>query len=220
MGTDVELTGSTVLVTGGAGMIGSYTVDLLLREHSPAAVRILDCLSPSTHPEGVPAWIPPQCELIRADMRDREALTRALRGVDFVFHLAAFGQESAKSTCLAELVGGNCVGSATLFDVIKSEGLPIKKIVVASSMAVYGHSSYMRPDGSEYIPRDTRDPTRLAQGKYETVDEAGVECAGPYPVQVAGGESTPPPPPSPPPLGSAAAAALPPRCMRSPPPLH
>lgn len=176
----LDLNGSTILVTGGAGMIGSYTVDLLLRDYS-CTVRIFDNLSKSTHPEGRPPWLPAQCEFIEADMRDRPALLRALSGVDYVFHLAAVGQET-KSTCLADLVSANCVGSATLFDTIKSERLPVKKIVVASSMGVYGPSSYMRPDGSEYIGY-TREASRMAAQQYETVDDNGVECARAYPVK-------------------------------------
>src|SRR5258706_15019883 len=92
--TRVLATGATdrpmkVLVTGGAGFIGSHTVDLLLaRGHS---VRILDALLPPVHRDGQPpAYLPAEAEFIRSDVRERAAWEQALAGIQAVFHLAAY----------------------------------------------------------------------------------------------------------------------------------
>ena len=77
-----------VLVTGGAGFIGSHTVDLLLEKGYE--VRILDNLQPRVHPRGKPAWVPAEAEFIQGDVANRADLAPALRGVDYVVHLAAY----------------------------------------------------------------------------------------------------------------------------------
>ncbi|MEP6811218.1 MAG: SDR family NAD(P)-dependent oxidoreductase, partial [Chthoniobacterales bacterium] len=77
------------LVTGGAGLIGSHLVDLLVREGW--RVRILDNLEPNTHKLGRPAWINPTAEFVQGDIRDRAATTAALQEIDVVFHEAAYG---------------------------------------------------------------------------------------------------------------------------------
>src|SRR5262249_39016385 len=81
--------GKRALVTGGAGLIGSHIVALLLREGW--SVRILDNLEPQTHRQGPPAWLAPAAEFINADIRDRAATRTALQDIDVVFHEAAYG---------------------------------------------------------------------------------------------------------------------------------
>ncbi len=76
------------LVTGGAGFIGSHVVDGLLR--AGHEVRIIDNLQPRVHPRGRPSYVPKETEFIEGDVRDERAMTGALRGVDGVFHLAAY----------------------------------------------------------------------------------------------------------------------------------
>src|SRR6201997_4025261 len=77
-----------ILVTGGAGFIGSHTVDLLLERGY--AVRILDSLQPRVHPLGKPAYLPAEAELLVGDVANRQDLENALRDVDYVVHLAAY----------------------------------------------------------------------------------------------------------------------------------
>lgn len=125
------------LVTGGAGLIGSHIVDLLLRKGY--AVRILDNLEPSTHFEGRPPWIPDEAEFMQGDVRSTDDLRRALRGVDVVFHQAAYGGFALEITKMTDV---NACGTARLFEVIRTDGLEIKKIVTASSQAVYGEGKY------------------------------------------------------------------------------
>jgi NAD(P)-dependent dehydrogenase (short-subunit alcohol dehydrogenase family) len=95
------------LVTGGAGLIGSHIVDLLLRRGY--GVRILDNLEPATHFEGRPGWIPAEAEFILGDVRNTDDVRRALQGVDVVFHQAAYGGFALELTKMTEV---NAAGTA------------------------------------------------------------------------------------------------------------
>lgn len=138
-----------VLVTGGAGFIGSHTVDLLLQKGH--TVRILDSLTPPVHIEGqVPAYVPRDVELIVGDVRDRAAWERALQGVDAVFHFAAYQDYL---TDFSKFFHVNTVGTAMLYEVIVANKLPVQKVVVASSQAAYGEGKYQcETDGVQYPP--------------------------------------------------------------------
>jgi dTDP-L-rhamnose 4-epimerase len=124
------------LVTGAAGLIGSHVVDLLVREGWQ--VRALDNLEPQTHRRGKPAWINPNAEFIQGDMRNRDAITAALDGIDIVFHQAAYGGYMPE---IVKFVHVNSLGTAQMLEVIREKNLPIKKIVVASSQAVYSEGA-------------------------------------------------------------------------------
>ncbi|MCC7358281.1 MAG: NAD-dependent epimerase/dehydratase family protein [Anaerolineales bacterium] len=127
-----------VLVTGGAGFIGSHTVDLLLaRGHT---VRILDALLPPVHPAGqAPPDLPREAELQVGDVRDRAAWERALAGMDAVFHLAAYQDYLPDFSTFFHV---NAAGTALLYEIAVEQRLPLQKIVVASSQAVYGEGRY------------------------------------------------------------------------------
>ena len=120
------------LVTGGAGLIGSHIADLLIREGW--TVRILDNLEPQTHRNGKPAWVPEAAEFVEADIRDRSAVAAALRDVDVVFHEAAYGGYMPE---IGKFVEVNSFGTAQMLEIIRDENLPVKKVIVASSQAVY-----------------------------------------------------------------------------------
>jgi dTDP-L-rhamnose 4-epimerase len=124
------------LVTGGAGLIGSHIVDLLVRENW--AVRILDNLEPQTHRRGKPAWISSDAEFIEGDVCHRETIAAALQEVDIVFHQAAYGGYMPQ---IAKYVYVNSLGTAQMLEVIRENNLPIKKIIVASSQAVYSEGA-------------------------------------------------------------------------------
>src|SRR6266496_5490371 len=128
------------LVTGAAGLIGSHIVDLLV--HEGWQVRGLDNFEPQTHRRGKPRWINEKVEFIEGDLRDRGTITAALNNVDIVFHQAAYGGYMPEIT---KFVHVNSLGTAQMLEVIREKGLPVKKIVVASSQAVYsegaGHCS-------------------------------------------------------------------------------
>lgn len=120
------------LVTGGAGLIGSHISDLLIREGW--TVRILDNLEPQTHRNGKPLWLPSAAHFVAADIRDRSAVAAALTDVDVVFHEAAYGGYMPE---IGKFVSVNSFGTAQLLEIIRDENLPVRKVVVASSQAVY-----------------------------------------------------------------------------------
>jgi dTDP-L-rhamnose 4-epimerase len=124
------------LVTGGAGLIGSHLADLLV--HEGWMVRVLDNLEPQTHRRGRPAWINQNVEFIEGDLRDRGTVTAALDKIDIVFHQAAYGGYMPE---IAKYVHVNSLGTAQMLEVIREKNLPIKKIVVASSQAVYSEGA-------------------------------------------------------------------------------
>src|SRR5438105_1259304 len=124
------------LVTGGAGLIGSHVADLL--QHEGWRVRILDNLEPQTHRRGKPAWIASDVEFIEGDVTDRETITSALQEIDVVFHQAAYGGYMPE---IAKYVRVNSFGTAQMLEVIREKNLPIQKIVVASSQAVYSEGA-------------------------------------------------------------------------------
>lgn len=165
---------SRVLVTGGAGFIGSHTVDLLL--HKGYEVRILDSLAAPVHVnEQKPSYVPVEAEFIYGDVRDRRAMDHALRGVDAVFHLAAY-QDYLQD--FATFFDVNSVGTALLYELIVARDYPIQRVIVASSQSVYGEGKYECPaDGVQYPP--LRSLEMLHQGDWEP------RCP------VCGGEMTP-----------------------------
>ncbi|MBA2622093.1 MAG: NAD-dependent epimerase/dehydratase family protein [Chthoniobacterales bacterium] len=139
--------GKRALVTGGAGLIGSHLVDLLVREGW--RVRILDNIEPNTHKQGKPAWINEQAEFLEGDLRDRPTITAALGAIDVVFHEAAYGGYMPE---IAKYVHVNSFGTAQLLEVIREENLPIKKVIVASSQAVYSEGAGSCPEHGLVFP--------------------------------------------------------------------
>ncbi|CAN5655111.1 SDR family NAD(P)-dependent oxidoreductase [soil metagenome] len=152
--------GKLALVTGGAGLIGSHLTDLLLREGY--AVRVFDNLEPQTHRHGKPTWIPDEADFVEADIRDRAAVSAALEGVDLVFHQAAYGGYMPE---ISKYVHVNSFGTAQMLEIIRDENLPIEKIVVASSQAVYREGAALCPTHGLVFP-DTRPTAQLAVGDY------------------------------------------------------
>src|SRR5213595_1943290 len=124
------------LVTGAAGLIGSHIVDLLV--HEGWQVRGLDNFEAQTHRRGRPPWINEKVEFIEGDLRDRGTITAALDNVDVVFHQAAYGGYMPE---IAKYVHVNSLGTAQMLEVIREKKLPIQKIVVASSQAVYSEGA-------------------------------------------------------------------------------
>ena len=129
-----------VLVTGGAGLIGSHIVDLLLQRGY--AVRVFDNLEPCTHLEGKPAWVPKDVEFLLGDMRNMDDVEQAVTGVDLICHQAAYGGFAPE---LTKMTDANACGTARIFEIIRTKKLNIRKIVTASSQAVYGEGKYRCP---------------------------------------------------------------------------
>ncbi len=135
------------LVTGGAGLIGSHIVDLLIREGW--TVRILDNLEPQTHKNGKPEWVNPKAEFRQGFVQDYDTMHSALRDIDVVFHEAAYGGYMPE---MAKYVLVNSFGTAQMLEIIRDHQLPIKKVVVASSQAVYSEGAAHCPEHGDVVP--------------------------------------------------------------------
>jgi dTDP-L-rhamnose 4-epimerase len=166
------------LVTGGAGFIGSHTADELLR--AGYDVRVLDNLAPPVHAEGGdwPKWLSADTERMLGDVRSRDDWHKALRGVDVVFHLAAY-QDLLPN--FSQFFHVNSVGTALLYELIVAEKLPVRKIVVASTQFVYGEGRYECAKDGEVFP-DGRDPQRLAKGQWEPICPKCGDAIKPLPL--------------------------------------
>lgn len=133
-----------VLVTGGAGFIGSNTVKTLLGSGNDVA--ILDSLAPRVHPSGK-ASVPPEAEFVQADINDRARLLPLLRSVDAVVHLAAYQDYM---TDFSRFFSDNSAGTALIYELIVEHRLPIRRVVVASTQSVYGEGRYACPEHGEF----------------------------------------------------------------------
>lgn len=150
-----------VLVTGGAGFIGGHLVDRFLREGFQ--VRILDSLEAKVHPDGLPSYVPAGAEFMQGDVTQRETLLGALQGVDIVSHQAAYQDYMPDFSRFLEV---NAVSTALLFELIVSQRLPIKKVIVASSQSVYGEGQYRCVNHGDFQPIP-RSPGQLQEGDWE-----------------------------------------------------
>ena len=153
--------GQRALVTGGAGLIGSHLADLLVE--SGWQVRVLDNIEPNTHRRGKPAWINERAEFVQGDVRDRETIAAALANIDVVFHQAAYGGYMPE---IAKYVQVNSFGTALMLEVIRERNLPVRKIVVASSQAVYSEGAGICPKHGLIFPA-VRPVEQLRRGDWE-----------------------------------------------------
>jgi dTDP-L-rhamnose 4-epimerase len=153
-----------VLITGGAGFVGSHLADELLRHGY--RVRAFDSLSQQVHGSegGRPEYLADDVELLSGDIRDAEAVRRALDGVDAVFHLAAavgVGQSMYEIRHYTEV---NNIGTAVLLEALMQR--PVERLVVASSMSLYGEGLYRTVDGQD-VTDATRTLDQLKAGDWE-----------------------------------------------------
>lgn len=158
-----------VLVTGGAGFIGSHLVDRLLQEGYE--VRILDSLDPRVHPNGKPLWVPGEAEFIQGDVRDAQILLHALRGVHYVFHEAAYQDYMPD---FSRFLHVNSVSTALIHELILEYKLNVEKVIVASSQAVYGEGQYQCTNSScrqfqQVVQPPVRDEKQLQEGRWEVI---------------------------------------------------
>jgi dTDP-L-rhamnose 4-epimerase len=149
------------LVTGGAGLIGSHVTDLLVREGWQ--VRVLDNLEPNTHKRGKPSWINESAEFVHGDIRDRDTITATLDKIDIVFHQSAYGGYMPE---IAKYVHVNTLGTAQMLEVIREKNLPIKKVIVASSQAVYSEGAGECPKHGLVFP-PVRPVEQLRKGDWQ-----------------------------------------------------
>lgn len=155
-----------VLVTGGAGFVGSHLVDALLA--AGRRVRVLDSLLPQAHPAGVARFLSEEAELIVGDLRDRAAVDRSLDGVELVFHLGGIvgnGQSMIEPRLYTDI---NATGTATLLEAMLARKAQFSRLVVASSMVVYGDGAYRCADHGQ-ISDVHRPAARLQRRQWEAV---------------------------------------------------
>lgn len=159
----------TVLITGGAGFIGRFVADeLLARGHQ---VRVLDSLIEQVHGDcDRPAGLADDVELIRADVRNGDAVVKALKGVDSVIHLAAEVGVGQSMYAVERYTSVNDVGTAVLFEKLIDN--PVRRVVTASSMSIYGEGLYRDADG-KLIENAERGATATGRGGWDPVDDQG-----------------------------------------------
>ncbi len=159
-----------VLVTGGAGFIGSHTVDQLLEQGYQ--VRVFDSLDPQVHGDrpDPPDYLNRQAEFVRGDVRDRAALKAALEGIDAVIHLAAAVGVGQSQYEISHYVDVNVGGTAMLLDILVNDKPPVRRLLVASSMSLYGEGLYRRPSDGEPVNPMLRSDEQLARRDFQMRD--------------------------------------------------
>jgi dTDP-L-rhamnose 4-epimerase len=171
----VEVT--KVLITGGAGFIGTHTALALLEKGY--SVRALDALVPPVHlTQTRPVHLPADVELIVGDVRDHDKLLTALQGVDAVIHLAAYQGYGPNFSSFFSI---NTVSTALIYELAVAHRLPLRKVVVASSQAVYGEAAYVCDQHGRVLP-PMRGYEKLSRGEWEILCPA---CGGPLTVSEA-----------------------------------
>ena len=157
------------LVTGGAGFIGSHIVDALLERGY--AVRVLDNLAPQVHGPGAtepPTYLNREAEFVRGDVRDPETVNRALAGVEAVFHQAAAVGVGQSMYEIRDYTDTNVMGTATLLEcVINRHRDHVRKLLVASSMSIYGEGKYIDPQTDRPVAVGLRDAEQMEAGHWE-----------------------------------------------------
>jgi dTDP-L-rhamnose 4-epimerase len=171
-----------VLITGGAGFIGSHLADELLRHGYN--VRILDVLAPQVHGEKYPSYLDPGVEFLRGDLRHGDTAKQALCGIDAVYHFAAAVGVGQSMYEIKSYTSVNSVGTAVLLEALAQR--PVEKLIVASSMSIYGEGLYRSPDGTVHVAAE-RSLEQLRKGIWDLYDERG-EALEPMPTP----ESKPP----------------------------
>lgn len=159
-----------ILVTGGAGFVGSHLADGLLQ--AGHHVRILDDLTQQVHPAGRPGYLSREVELICGDVRDPNLLREALRGVDVVYHFAATVGVGQSMYEIARYMSVNTQGTAELLQAILDSKMSLEKLVVASSMSIYGEGRYICTGCGTQAAPPVRSTRQLKSGKWD------IQCEG------------------------------------------
>ena len=163
-----------ILVTGGAGFIGSHTCDRLLALGHD--VTVLDALTPPVHRTSTPANLPPEVNFYQGDVRNRDLLANLLRRTDAVYHLAAY-QDYLPD--FARFSAVNVVSTSLIYEIVVAERLDLARIVVASSQAAMGEGLYLCPADGEQTP-GMRPESAVAAGQWDIPCPV---CGGPMDMQ-------------------------------------
>ena len=158
--------GKKVLVTGGAGFIGSHTVDALIERGD--TVRVYDNLTEQVHGKNPqrPKYLHKDAEFIRGDVRDRDSLKKALEGMDVVIHDAAEVGVGQSMYSIDQYISANVQGTGILWDILVNDRTSIGKVFVASSMSLYGEGKYRCKQHGAFSPK-SRPEQQMKDGIWE-----------------------------------------------------
>lgn len=154
-----------ILITGGAGFVGSFLTDQLVAQGH--RVRVYDNLEPQVHRGKLPAYLNPDAEFVRGDVGDRNSLHRALKSVEVVFHFAASVGVGQSMYEIAKYTATNDLGAATMLDLVVNEHRDhVRKMIIAGSMSEYGEGAY-RCSSCGVVKAAERLPSALDAGDWE-----------------------------------------------------
>ena len=169
-----------VVVIGGAGFIGSHLVDALVELGHQ--VRVVDNLDPQVHPTGLPpSYLNPAAAFVRQDIREIEGLRRALENAEAVYHLAGAVGVGDSMYRVRHYTDVNLLGCANLLDILANSSHSISKVILASSVTVYGEGKYACPKHGAVFP-SLRSPEQVSRREWELacpVQEGHVPCGFP-----------------------------------------
>jgi dTDP-L-rhamnose 4-epimerase len=164
-----------VLITGGAGFIGSHLVDTMLDRGYE--VSVLDNLSPQVHGDaeldgsGWPVYLDRRARRIKGDLLDEELFASSIEGVTHLAHLAASVGVGQSMTNIVDYTRNNVMTSAVMLEVLSKRPHKIERIAVASSMSIYGEGAYGRPSGGRPVFPELRTHEQLAGRRWELADD-------------------------------------------------
>src|SRR5437660_5568012 len=160
------MTRKKVLITGGAGFVGSHMADALIaRGHE---VRVFDNLSQQVHGSATPSYVARDVELMLGDVRDAELVAKAIEGVDVIFHLAAAVGVGQSMYQICDYMGTNTQGTAILLQALLDRKARVERLVIASSMSIYGEGQYLCPSCGDSVP-GPRKIEQLARKQWEVL---------------------------------------------------
>ncbi len=160
-----------ILIVGGCGFVGSHTADALLREGHE--VSVFDNLHSQVHPSGMPPYLSPDVQFTKGDVRDLTALTAAVAKADVVYHLAAAVGVGQSMYEIAPYTASNIQGTANLLQAILDSRASIEKLIVASSMSIYGEGQYSCANCGDVAPEPRSDFQLRQKGWELTCSECG-----------------------------------------------
>lgn len=170
-----------VLITGGAGFIGSHLADALLKRG--AAVRVLDCLDPQVHgsKREVPDYLNPDAEFVLGDVRDHDTVRKALEGCDYIVHFAAAVGVGQSMYRMEHYTSVNSLGASVVLEEAAGKRDSVRKMLVASSMSIYGEGMYRCSACGDVAP-GLRPAEQLARHRWEVLCPSCGKPVVPIPV--------------------------------------